>query len=43
MSALCARFLEGFGDTILDVPTNDDDAEDEDESEGPHEESRKDQ
>lgn len=44
MSALSARFLEGFSDTIIDVPDADEDEdEDEDEDAGPRPESRKDQ
>lgn len=42
MSALSARFLEGFSDTIIDVPDDKGD-EDEDEDVGPEAESRKDQ
>lgn len=42
MSAVSARFLEGFSDTIIDVPDYDEGG-DEAEDVGPETESRKDQ
>lgn len=41
---MSARFLEGFSDTIIDVPDDDDDFENEDgdEGAGPGTESKKD-
>lgn len=45
VSALSARWLDHFSDTIIDVSGDDDDDDDEDEKEDtePHSETRKDQ